>query len=451
MDRHVRDRKGLIMLLIQNEGVAPVEAYTLLGYSTARGTDAIGQFGTGAKHGICVLLRAGIDVKIYCGKTRLIFSTVDGEVDGRPVKQVAVQVGQRKPRPLDWVLDFGAIDWTEVRMALREFVSNAIDQSEDGHIKIQMVDSARAKEGFTQVVIEETDEVREFYADLSKHFLHFGGDPASSIIRKDEVSPCRIYRCGVLIREMDDSLCDYNFTADQIEIDECRNLSDYAAKAAIARLYRNTKNREDLSHVFRALLNGQTGVLENNLDSFYLLTYNVTEHEQEVWKAAWQDAAGDAIPCPDGQEEQGNFALRKGFRVVRQPSDVWGKALKAFGVTQLSDVLDGSENLGRKVTAATAAAKAAVERVWEWVEAAGMTNDKPRPAVKGFDSIMQGEADTFGYVLPGGDAIHLRNDIDGLMLLETALEEVVHYVTGSADGSRDIQDYAFRFITRWLA
>jgi hypothetical protein len=439
------------MLLIQNEGVAPVEAYTLLGYSTARGTDAIGQFGTGAKHGICVLLRAGIDVKVYCGKTRLIFSTIDDEVDGRSVKRVAVQVGQRKPRPLDWVLDFGAIDWTEVRMALREFVSNAIDQAEGGHIKIAMVENVRAKDGFTQVVIEETDEIRHFYANLSQHFLHFGGDPTASIIPKDEISPCRIYRCGVFIRELGNSLCDYNFTTHQIEIDECRNLTDYAAKAAIARLYRNTKSREDLARVFRAMIDGTTDVIENNLDSFYLTPYATDEEEKEVWKEAWFRAAGDAIPCPEDQIDKGNFAIKKGYRVVKQPSEIWGKALKAFGVTGLDNVLDGSENLGRSVTSPTEAAKAAVTKVWEWLDAVGMTQGKPQPTVKGFDSIMNGEQDTFGYVLPGGSVVHLRNDIEGPMLLETALEEVVHYITGSVDGSRDIQDFTFRFITRWLA
>lgn len=438
-------------LLIQNEGVAPVEAYTLLGYSTARGTDAIGQFGTGAKHGICVLLRAGIDVKVYCGNTRLIFSTIDDEVDGRSVKRVAVQVGRRKPRPLDWVLDFGAIDWTEVRMALREFVSNAIDQAEGGHLKIQMVENVKAKAGCTQVVIEETDEVRRFYANLSKHFLHFGGDPTASIIRKDEVSRCRIYRCGVFIRELGPSLCDYNFTAYQIEIDECRNLTDYAAKAAIARLYRDCKSREDIAFILTAFLEGTTDVIENNLDSFYLCPYTAEEEQKEVWKGAWYQAAGDAIPCPDGQEDKGNFAMKKGFRVVKQPSEIWDKALKTFGITQLNDVLDGSEQQGRTVTEPTGAAQKAVQRVWEWLDAVGMTQDKEQPTVQGFDSIMNGESDTLGYVLPGVSVVHLRNDLDGRILLETALEEVVHYVTGSTDGSRDIQDFIFRFVTRWLA
>jgi len=63
-------------LLIQNSGVAPTEGFTLLGVSTTRGCGVdgtIGQFGSGTKHAINVLLRAGLKVVIYCGKTRLEF------------------------------------------------------------------------------------------------------------------------------------------------------------------------------------------------------------------------------------------------------------------------------------------------------------------------------------------------------------------------------------------
>ena len=30
---------------------------------------------------------------------------------------------------MGWCLDFGAIDWTDLSMALREFVANAIDRT----------------------------------------------------------------------------------------------------------------------------------------------------------------------------------------------------------------------------------------------------------------------------------------------------------------------------------
>ena len=63
-------------LLIQNHGEAPVQGYTVLGYSGTRGSDeegTIGQFGSGTKHAINLCLRHNLPVWVYCGKTRLEF------------------------------------------------------------------------------------------------------------------------------------------------------------------------------------------------------------------------------------------------------------------------------------------------------------------------------------------------------------------------------------------
>lgn len=438
------------MLCIQNKGEAPIEAYTLLGYSTARGNDkSIGQFGTGAKHGVCVLLRAGIDVKIYCGTQSLTFGTREDEVNGKTVTRVTVKVGTRKPRDLDWILDFGAIDWTEVRMALREFVANAIDQSEEEGPIIKMVETMRAKEGYTQVYVGDHPEVRQFYANLGQHFLHFSGRQTEGILTKAEPSPCRIYRSGVFIRELREvSLCDYNFAANQLAIDECRNLNDYSAKASIARLYQ-TASVDDLVRVFQAQLDGLS-VLENVLDAFYLTYGPVCDQFRTRWRKAWAIASNDAVPCPSSATRLGAFAQKKGYKVVEQPSEAWYKALHYHGIDTLEKVLDGSESQGRRVTEATTDAEQAVRKAWGWIVDAGLT-EKSCPPVRGFEEIMNGESECLGYVLPGENVVYLRNDIGGQLLLQTALEECAHIVTGATDGSRDLQDFAFRLITRWLA
>ena len=45
-----------MFLMIANNGVAPVQSFTVLGVSTARGnSDKIGQFGSGAKHGLSLI------------------------------------------------------------------------------------------------------------------------------------------------------------------------------------------------------------------------------------------------------------------------------------------------------------------------------------------------------------------------------------------------------------
>ena len=104
-------------LMIQNPGVAPVEGYTLLGLSTTRdcGVDGTtGQFGSGAKHAINILLRAGLKLFVYCGKTRLEFTTREDEIgDGltkKTIQRVVCKMGGTSNKTLDmgWCLDFGA-------------------------------------------------------------------------------------------------------------------------------------------------------------------------------------------------------------------------------------------------------------------------------------------------------------------------------------------------------
>jgi len=127
-----------MFLLVQNPGVAPIEGFTLLGVSTTRDcgvAGTIGQFGSGAKHAINTLLRAGLKLLIYCGKTRLEFATREETIrDGlvtKNIKRVVCKLGGTSSKTLDmgWCLDFGAIDWTDLSMALREFVANAIDRT----------------------------------------------------------------------------------------------------------------------------------------------------------------------------------------------------------------------------------------------------------------------------------------------------------------------------------
>ena len=164
----------------------------------------IGQFGSGNKHGVAVLLRHGLSPVVFAGTLRLEFGTRPQTVaDSQATKEfarVVVKYGGTDPvtgasrsstEDLGFVLSYGEKDWNEVALALREFVSNAIDRSirEQGDwsgVKIEIVDEpqVRAKRDYTRVFVPLSAEVLEFYNDLGKWFLHFSepeslgqGDP----------------------------------------------------------------------------------------------------------------------------------------------------------------------------------------------------------------------------------------------------------------------------------
>ena len=179
----------------------PCGRFTLLGVSTTRDcgvAGTIGQFGSGAKHAINTLLRAGLKLLIYCGKTRLEFATREETVrDGlvtKSIKRVVCKLGGTSSKTLDmgWCLDFGAIDWTDLSMALREFVANAIDRTvrEKGDFlpaflaktcELPSSRTARAGgDGYTRVYVEMNPDVQRFYGELPRRFLHFSGGPSWS-------------------------------------------------------------------------------------------------------------------------------------------------------------------------------------------------------------------------------------------------------------------------------
>jgi hypothetical protein len=61
---------------------------------------------------------------------------------------------------------------------------------------------------------------------------------------------------------------------------------------------------------------------------------------------------------------------------------------------------------------------------------------------------MDGGSQTFGFCVLGSDYIALHTSLGtGKIMDKVCLEEVTHYVTGSTDGSRDLQDFLFKTIT----
>lgn len=471
------------MLLIQNPGEAPVESFTLLGVSTTRGCGVegvIGQFGSGSKHAINVLLRAGLKVIAYCGKTKLEFLTREDQVsDGlitKSIQRVYVQFGGTSTKKVDlgWVLDFGAVDWTEIGMALREFVSNAIDRTvreesgqfeaaiREGRLAVRNVPETevRAKTGYTRVFVTRTEKTDQYLAELPKRFLHFSDRPTDvrkQLLKKAgrNLTPgsqtAMIYREGVFVRELQEqrtgSLYDYNFPAAKIQIDESRNSSEYAVRAACASAMK-LATAEELVPVFRSLTQMEE-TFEANLDPYYLggpSWETPKEEQQQNWKQAWEAVAGEAVMC-EPTAEQATLVQRKGKQAKTVKSSAWAQAAQRFGIETSAQVLTASEVKGRESCPVTPAALKAVETVWGWITCLGMANGKEMPKVACYRDLTNAEADAMGYYKD--ETVHLREDIasgDNKYLVKTALEECVHHVTGAGDGSRDIQNFLIDMI-----
>jgi hypothetical protein len=469
-------------LMVQNPGVAPVEGYLLLGVSTTRDcgvSGTIGQFGSGAKHAINTLLRAGLTVTIYCGKTKLDFQTRDDVIDDglvqKPIKRVVCKLSGTCTRTVDtgWTLGFGAIDWTDLSMALREFVANAIDRtvrekgdfiptilSEELRVSVVEDNSVRARSGFTRVYVEVNDAVQRFYGELPRRFLHFSNRPQlvkESLLSKADRNlngkrTAMIYKEGVLVREIAEaeeaSVYDYNFHDGELKLDESRNSSEYEIKGAAARLFRKATPQQ-LAPVFKSLV-AQEQSYEATFDSYYMASsYSGPEPEQkQAWQQGWELAAGpNAVLCDASLSHTAEFVEKKGFRPKPTKAPSWITAAARCGVKTAASVLDGHESNGKQILPATDAAINAVDIVWSWLQQVNMTQGKKKPIAACFRECMQAGSETMGFYREG--VVYFKEDIATAVnkyLLQTALEEVAHYITGATDMSRDFQNFLIQVI-----
>jgi hypothetical protein len=431
-----------------------------------------------------VLLRAGLKVFAYCGKTRLDFQTRDDEVDDGltrvAIKRVVCKLSGTSTRTIDlgWTLGFGTIDWTDIGMALREFISNSIDRTvreengeflpalEDERLFVSLVpdDKVRARDGFTRVYVEANESVQKYVTELPKRFLHFSSDPSQvkrSFLAKSDrningTKTAVIYRAGVYVREVeqgDESIYDYNFKTNELQIDECRNASDYSVKAAIARLYRKASSTE-LVPVFRALVE-QRPAFEATLDSDYIIgSWETPKEEQKKnWQSAWEAVAADAIMCGPSSTIV-DFVERKGYTAQPIKSTSFVEAGRRFGIKTDEKVLTDNERKGREKLPATAAAQAAVDTVWSWLVRYSLTNGYDQPPVGCFRDTMSAGTRTLGFCDDSGVYIaddQASGDAVSKSCLKTALEECIHWCTKAGDMSRDLQDFAFRMIVEILA
>lgn len=478
-------------LKIENVDVCPPEGFTVLGVSladTSNHDGVIGQFGSGNKHAVAVLLRHQLSPVVFAGNLRLEFSTRPQTVtDGLASKdfgRVVVKYGGTDPisgasrsstEDLGFVLDYGRHDWQEVALALREFVSNAIDRSirEKGDwsaVKVEVVDEGqvRAKRDHTRVFIPMNAEVLQFFNDLGKWFLHFSEPEAlnKAILPKknrnlSDRKAAVIYRRGVRVREFEssdvESLFDYNLN--NLTIDEARKASDWDVRHACGRALADA-DKDILARLFDRLINSDEGCWEFGFDTYSLQPSFRDSADNELRKRQnWQEAfalvAGDdAVLTGEASASQ---LERKGYKPVQAPENLV-RAAEQYGVQTPAKVLSADEQVGRQISDPTPDAQAAVDFVWSWLEETGLTNGKEKPPVKVFTSILDGGTMLNGFCRDGTVFLHealggTASEFGGRealshRLLHVALEEVAHHVTGATDNCRDFQNFLLDLVVK---
>lgn len=481
-------------LKIQNPGVAPLEGYTILGVSTTRNSGikgTIGQFGSGSKHAVGLLLRNNIKPIVFLGKLRLDFDVeekvVNDGITQRDYGQVVVRLsGQHEGRMikrtenLGFSLDFGSYDWNNVNMAIREFVSNAIDRTirEEGdfqeakknnRLSVELDDSVRAKDGYTRIFVPATKEVISFFSELGWRFLHFGEPEKlnqkllpkkrrgiNPFSQNNEIDTATIYKNGVFVRKVRSavpSLFDYNFS-DELSLDECRNVNDSTVTEAVGSFVKNAEVPQ-IKLLMEASLERKDVWELTSVPSYYIRPYYESgERKQKIcekWQEAYRMVAADCVAVPHNNPHIADYVEKKGHKTA-----VFNKELveifQAYEIKTAENILNSLEKSGYEECAIPFSAFQASQKLWKIMHELGMTANKEFPAQKCFVKNMDGGSLVKGKYEDG--AVYVNKVIaDGGVttdLLATLIEEHVHHITQAKDGSRDLQDFAFTFAAALL-
>lgn len=470
----------MAFLKIENPGVADPSAFTLLGASTSRSSDnsnTIGKFGSGNKHGIAVCLRKELSPVVFAGKLCMTFGTVPRRVDTgistADFAQIQVKYsgkdrdGKSKTatEELSWVVENGAADWTTVDLALREFVSNALDRAiaegeykfmnkwitDNGitndnvhdddvqtrygsalkeyrktacdwkNVSVEVVadNQVRAKDGTTRVFVPCNAEVFAFYENLGRWFLHFSEPELlnQAILPKnrrnldDKHKRAVVYRRGVRVREFESSdvpsLFDYNLN--NLEMDESRRVDDWKVKHAAARALQDA-SQEQLQVYLHSMLSKET-VWEHTFDEYGLTTPYENKEKTEERKQRWNSAVKSVFTEDTvfGTTANKEFAERKGFKVITV-NEAFAKSAAGFGLRTPEMVLTQDDREGRTIVDATPDAIFAVDWIWDCIERNGMTMNKKKPDVKCFQQSMNAGSITWGFYR-GDDTVYLNLDL----------------------------------------
>lgn len=146
------------MLIFQNDGLVPEDAITTMGVNAKLNDNPIGQFGTGLKYSIAIILRSGGKVRIWRGRKLLDFALTDKTIRGKDFRIVTLngkKLGFTDQLGLNWK------PW----MAYRELYSNCKD--EGGSIR-QIVPTGNSPDELgeskkTKIIVEwpELEQIHE--------------------------------------------------------------------------------------------------------------------------------------------------------------------------------------------------------------------------------------------------------------------------------------------------
>lgn len=380
--------------------------------------------GSGNKYSIALLLKAGIGFRIFSGKNEILITTEDVMFRDKSFKKILIN-----GKETSLTTDMGP-QW-DTWMAVREFVSNAIDES-DYNI-VSSTEHVMALAGYTRIYIEHVPEIKKV---IDEWDLYFSFDRVDALVDENEkrIYPNIaeknrrvLYRKGIRCQYEGFSLFHYDLP--DFSINESRVIdSSWSAKRLISRALVSLATKEIALTIMKDAF-GNDLYMETALE-YHSDTWNIPMCE------AWREAIGDRIIV---NVDHGGFYTDK---LQRHPYFLVSKELakkikESFQDVEVYGVGDDTEVFMEKVNT-TPKIQYQLKKAVEALAEMKYLISYPIEVVKFSDNTILGQAKN--------NTIYIseRNFDKGIReIVLTIMEENEHLLTGHSDKTRAFQDHLF--------
>lgn len=408
----------------ENKGEVPINAFKLLGASSKRGDSSkIGYFGTGLKYAIAVMLRQGIDFKVYSGEKEVKIGTRSTKFLEETVQVMTVN-GEKTSITLD-----AGVDW-KPWFAIREIYSNAVD--EGGNMVLNVEPDGKA--GYTRIFVDtESQALTDVFQNWGMYFTNnrqsIYSNSYGTLYDKMSTAPEFVaFRKGIRVHEQrEHSIFDYDLR--DVEINESRvAVYGFMVKQSCSELLASS-NAECIQRFLDLSKNPHNSMFVEWNRSFwdYTSTYSFSND--------WVDLLSDLRIVPS--DYAGKYDITE--KTIILPDQLIRKLVSRFG-----DAINTAGSNKDKFTVLNNIDKKPLQKVLDVFSVAGFHWELDKVDVVRFnDNDILGQAKD-GRVLLSSDLFtHANKHLAASVLLE----EIVHAKTGYSDGSRELQNYLFNAIT----
>lgn len=409
-----------------------VDMFTL-GVSTATGTEKIGQFGSGSLMGtLCWMREEGESPIFGLNGSRVEFECrLTKKTDGQAFRQVLMNENGVQT-PLSVSLEYGQVDWTKPEMGLREWISNAIDAGANLDDALSIVEESEMDFPSHMVVVyvPMCGTVKKYWQNIDTFFLHFLGLQSQETLIKESATPCKVYRRGVLIREMDfKTICDYNL---DFEINESRNGSSDSIETKIKRYCIGLDGQHSPEYTRRI----ETAVLDN-LDCVEVRSTNYYENLYGSIKTYFAEKVVTYTVHPGHEHGKGyNVAQHWYKRIINANPKMDGMASISKSVREGHIIVSNPPELVKLA-----------QSVWDMIDLAGLCNDKTMPKVECFKTKDGNQPDMLGAY---DEKLQTVSVWERAINQETLIHEFGHYITGADDRTVAFTSFFIRLSSEYM-